>query len=217
MKICLVAIALWVAGAWANPPTKLNTVPDGQPLPNSAPEDRGLATNQIQYGLAMGRAYRCVGIQAEDVLNYGCFCGEGNTGIDTAPTDAVDNFCRTHDVNLWAISENPVYNNPGAAPCNCYTEILPFSCQDGKLVADSGLSACQAACESDLFTMAEQTAHAWTREYHRAFQHRWQPFSQALTLPAFCQTKAENLPYSPFAPPEGVTVPQYARWPIGHR
>lgn len=183
-------------------------------LPNGAPEGRGTREQQLAYGLAMGRAYQCVGLQAQAFLNYGCFCGEGNTGIDTEPADAVDDKCRMHDVNLWAISENPKYNN-GATSCNCYTEVLKFSCNAGKIELVKDMSACQRACGDDLVALAIATKNDF-QDYHREYSHRWQPFGTEFRIPNYCKKLAKNPPKCPFTPLNGeVAIPDHNFWPIG--
>lgn len=203
--------AVWAGVTLA---TTIVAVDDGHPLPNGiSPTDRGTPEQQIQYGLAMGRAYRCVGLQAQDYMNYGCFCGERNTGIDTEPADVADAACRLHDLNLWAIVQNPAFNTE-KGPCNCYTQVLSFDCRNGVIRLAAGMNDCQRACGQDLIDMAYASREA-RASYRREFAHRWQPFGDGFRLPPYCRKRTSEFPDSPFAPEGRVVLPKSEFWPIG--
>jgi hypothetical protein len=90
--------------------------------------------------------------------NYGCFCGKGNTGLNTKPVDAIDSACKKHDLNLWAICQNTDFKT-GDKPCNCYENAVELTCSDKKepvIKNEKDLNSCQKICARDAIEMATE-------------------------------------------------------------
>jgi len=189
---------------------ELFAISEFEPLPGCDADAEYTVLQQAALGLAMATAYGCSDLTASDYLNYGCFCGPGNTGIDTAPADDIDACCQQHDVDWWAICQN-IPEDSDAPPdervgCDCYRHMPQPTCvREGGATTGPGtlewpddLDACAQACADEMESLVACTAGAGEPDPDL------QPGGPIAAPPLdgeerpFCQETIDELPESDF-------------------
>jgi hypothetical protein len=151
--------------------TACQAPPDAPPPPPPTLDctDTGTPLDKLILAGKMLAAANCVGVDAGKMNGYGCFCGSGNTGLDTKPVDALDACCQQHDVDWYAICQSTPSQPGSTTGCNCYKSTPTLSCNDGVLELPEGLDDdCQRACGKELIknnNCMAQHKEGWDPEY----------------------------------------------------
>jgi len=117
--------------------------------------------------LAFAAAWGCtagdpVPFPVTDLNGYGCFCGSGSTGLDTAPVDAYDTCCQQHDIDWTALCRNVADPARPGSGCDCYVSVpLPIGCNNGVPQFANNLNTCQQACSRELVKQFSCYANAY--------------------------------------------------------
>lgn len=187
-----------------------NPPPDKPPLTNC--DDRAANDAALgDVGLKMARAAACRGVNPLTMNGYGCFCGSGNTGLNTAPADKLDGCCQQHDVDWHSICQNTPETAGGTKGCNCYNNTPEAICdqETHTLSLPAGLNACQQACGQELLKNSNcmgDNKGDWTRD-HLGNPFLKEPFKG--DCPSYCK-EGNAPPDSTFGP---VKLPADQNYP----
>jgi hypothetical protein len=185
--------------------------PPDAPQPLTGCDARGNPIADAILGARMLAAASCVGLNGGHMNGYGCFCGEGNTGVDTRPVDKIDGCCQQHDIDWHAICQNTPVTPGSTQGCNCYTNTPALTCNaDHTLTVPAGLNACQKACGEELKknTLCMRSNEGdWSRDHWQGNPLDRTPFDGP--CPAYCK-KGDAPPNSDFGT---VTLPGNQSYP----
>jgi hypothetical protein len=191
-----------------------NPPPDKPPLTGCKPDDREASKLELAaLALKMGKAALCRGVDPLKMNGYGCFCGKGNTGLNTKPADPLDACCQQHDIDWYAVCQNTPNQPGGTEGCNCYRNTPDPICDEAThtLSLPAGLTACQQACGDELLKNSNCMGdHKGDRD-----DAHWQgnPFVDKPFVgdcPSYCKA-GDPPPPSTFGP---VTLPPNQDYPL---